>query len=79
MVWEVRVETLAFFVDGMSCGHCVARVARTLAALPGVDVRHVVIGRAEVAVDSGKVSSGQIASALEDAGYPARIESAGAR
>jgi len=67
-----QMERLSLAVDGMSCGHCVARVTKTLSALPGVRVGAVKVGTATVEYDPATSSPQTIAAALEDAGYPAR-------
>lgn len=59
-------------IDGMSCGHCVARVSKTLQGLDGVVVNDVKIGAATISVDPARVSLTDITAALDDAGYPAR-------
>jgi copper ion binding protein len=71
------MEPLTLQIDGMSCGHCVARVEKTLAKLPGVAVRKVDIGSAEVMYDPDRTPFEHIRQALDDAGYTARpVESA---
>ena len=42
------MEQQALAIDNMSCGHCVARVKKTLEAVPGVTVSDVQIGSARV-------------------------------
>jgi copper chaperone CopZ len=59
-------------IDGMSCGHCVARVTRALELIPGVDVQQVVIGQAKVDVDPAQASTALIIERLTDEGYPSR-------
>ena len=61
----------ALTIDGMSCGHCVSRVSKALGAIPGVVVERVEVGHAELDYDPARVTPAQIATALEDAGYPA--------
>lgn len=68
------METLTLAIEGMSCGHCVARVSKTLTAVPGVAVDEVQIGRARVRFDPGTTSPADIARAVDEAGYPARPE-----
>lgn len=71
------MEPLTLQIDGMSCGHCVARVEKTLAKLDGVAVRKVDIGSAEVMYDPSRTPFERIRQALDDAGYTARpVESA---
>lgn len=59
-------------IDGMSCGHCVATVRKALAAVPGVEVRDVQIGTANVAIDSAQASVATVVDAIQDVGYDAR-------
>ncbi len=58
-------------IDGMSCGHCVNAVTKALSAVPGVTVRSVAIGTAEIEAKEGG-AAGQAVAALEAAGYPTR-------
>lgn len=67
------METLRLSINGMSCGHCVAMVKQTLAALPGVQVKGVDIGVATVTYDASMESADAIAKAVSEAGYPARV------
>ena len=66
------MQKISLVVDGMSCGHCVARVTKTLSALPGVRVGTVSLGSATVEYDPATSSPQAIAAALDEAGYPAR-------
>lgn len=66
------MEHLTLKIDGMSCGHCVARVEKALKKLDGVAVRRVEVGSAEISYDSAKTTYPQILAALDDAGYTAR-------
>ena len=65
------MEQKSLTIDNMSCGHCVARVRKTLEALPGVAVSDVQIGSARLAVQEPAVLAEAI-RALDEAGYPAR-------
>lgn len=67
-----RAPTVTFAIDGMSCGHCVGAVTRALQATPGVSVRSVVVGTAEVEADSPAATAGALA-AIEAAGYTAEV------
>jgi copper chaperone CopZ len=57
----------------MSCGHCVARVTKTLGALEGLEVESVRIGAAELRFDPARRSLDDIIEALRDAGYEASV------
>jgi len=67
--------TTTLSIDGMSCGHCVQAVTKALSAVPGVTVRSVAVGAAEIEAKDGR-AAGQAVAALEAAGYPARTTAA---
>jgi copper chaperone CopZ len=60
-------------IGGMSCGHCVAAVRTALADLPGVEIRRVAVGAASVAIDPTLTSVDALISAVDEAGYEARV------
>jgi len=62
---------LTLKIDGMSCGHCVARVEKTLSKLDGVHVRRVQVGSAEIDYDPARTPFARIREAIDDAGYTA--------
>lgn len=64
---------LSLDITGMSCGHCVSRVQKTLAALDGVAVRAVAIGSAELDLDAARQTPAAVLAALDAAGYPAVV------
>lgn len=66
------MQTARFEVKGMSCGHCVGSVDKALRGVPGVEVKKVAVGSAEVAFDPAKASKDAIVAAVEEAGYQAR-------
>ncbi len=66
----MSLTTKTLEISGMSCGHCVAHVQKALAAVPGVTVEQVAIGRATVAFDGEPATLQAIGAALDDAGYP---------
>ncbi|MDX2147958.1 MAG: cation transporter [Planctomycetota bacterium] len=59
-------------IDGMTCGHCVRTVSSTLGDVPGVTVRSVAVGSAEIEAPDGLTVAATIA-ALDEAGYPSRV------
>jgi copper chaperone CopZ len=65
------MQHLTLKIDGMSCGHCVARVEKTLSKLDGVHVRRVEIGSAEIDYDPARTPFARIREAIDDAGYTA--------
>jgi copper chaperone CopZ len=65
------MEQRSLTIEGMSCGHCVARVKKTLEAVAGVTVSDVQIGSARLAIQEPAVLA-EVIRALDDAGYPAR-------
>lgn len=58
-------------VEGMSCGHCQARIEKALMEIEGIERVEVSLEKAQVAVeyDQEKVGLDQIKEAIEDAGY----------
>ena len=59
-------------IDGMSCGHCVARVDKALSKLDGVNVQRVDVGSAEIYYDPARTPFERIREALDGAGYTAQ-------
>ena len=62
---------LQFDVRGMSCAHCKAAVEEELNRLSGVESSNadVETGTVEVRYDEDRVDTGQLAGAIEEAGY----------
>jgi copper chaperone len=58
-------------VQGMTCNHCVMRVAKALKAVPGVQDAQVDLQKAEAVVtyDEAKVAREKLTSAVTEAGY----------
>jgi copper chaperone CopZ len=65
------MRDLILHIEGMSCGHCLNAVNRALAALPGVEIQSVKIGRADLRYDEHTVEPSRIEAAVADAGYHA--------
>ncbi len=55
-------------ISGMSCGHCLNAVNRAIGAVPGVEVRSVTMGRAELRV-SDDATAEAVKAAIREAGY----------
>lgn len=62
-------------IEGMHCGHCLNAVNRALAALPGVQVESVQIGRADVWLDEAVTDRARLEAAVAAAGYRAKVRS----
>jgi copper chaperone CopZ len=67
------MRDLTLHIEGMSCGHCMNAVNRALAAVPGVEIGSVRIGRADLRYDESAVDPGGIAAAVTGAGYRATV------
>jgi copper chaperone CopZ len=67
------MKPLTLTIGGMSCGHCVARVTKSLEAIDGLEVDAVRIGSAEVRFDPERRSIDDILEAVRDAGYEPSI------
>lgn len=65
-------------ITGMTCSACSARVEKTAAKLPGVQKVSVnlLTNRMNIEYDADQLSSGEIVSAIEKAGYGAGLSSA---
>jgi Cu+-exporting ATPase len=78
--YEVPRTTLRLAIEGMSCASCVARVEKSLTAVPGVFSAAVNLASesATVIAAEGAVSVAQLAAAVQSAGYAARLADAAA-
>lgn len=56
-------------VEGMSCGHCVSRVTKTVQALDEHAKVEVDLATKKVRIDS-RADLDRIAAAIDEAGYP---------
>lgn len=63
------MRDIALAVSGMSCGHCLNAVTKAIASVPGVEIRSVQIGRAEVRVPEVGPADQAVRAAIESAGY----------
>lgn len=63
------MEQTTLQIDGMTCGHCIARVQKALVRVEGVHVDQVDLGRARVTWDPDRVSLQRLREAVEEAGY----------
>ena len=65
------MATTTIKVQGMTCNHCVMRVAKALKAVPGVQDAKVDLQKAEAVVsyDDAKVSADKLSVAVVEAGY----------
>ncbi|MDQ8021900.1 MAG: heavy-metal-associated domain-containing protein [Moraxellaceae bacterium] len=68
---RASLETLTLPVQGMTCGGCSAAVTRVLSGIPGVAEATVSLPQAQATVrfDPQRVTAGQLAAAVRDAGY----------
>ena len=63
------MSTMTLTISGMSCGHCLNSVNQALSSLPGVQVRGVRIGGAEVAYDPALIDPARVIASIESVGY----------
>jgi copper chaperone CopZ len=70
------MQALQLKIDGMTCGHCVARIERTLGKMEDVVLGKVLIGHAELFYDPARTSVARILAAIDDAGYDAQVVNA---
>jgi copper chaperone CopZ len=69
------MATAKLWVDGMTCGHCRAKVERALRGIGGVYTAVVDLrdGEAEVDFNDDAVTTEQLINAVAKAGYEARL------
>ena len=65
------MSTSTFKIQGMTCNHCVMRVAKALKSVPGVQDAQVDLkkGEAVVTYDEASVTKEKLSFAVVDAGY----------
>ena len=63
-------------VEGMSCGHCVGRVTKTVQGIDAAAKVEIDLPTKKVKIDSG-ADLDTIAAAIDDAGYPVTARAAG--
>ena len=63
---------VALGITGMTCGHCVAAVKKTLAAVPGVEAVEVTLSppRAVISCDPSRTTVEMLLKATAEEGYP---------
>ena len=66
------MKDITLTISGMSCGHCLNAVNQAINSVPGVEVRSVGIGRAELRVPDADPAIEVVKAAIEAAGY--RVE-----
>jgi copper chaperone CopZ len=65
------MSQLKFEISGMHCGACVRRVTAALEKIPGVQVKSVEVGSAQVDYDPSLAGPEVIRSAVEKIGFGA--------
>ena len=63
------MKDITLAIGGMSCGHCLNAVNKAIASVPGVEVKSVQIGRAELRVPDSGGTDQAVKAAVERAGY----------
>jgi copper chaperone CopZ len=66
------MKSLQLKIEGMSCGHCLARIEKALKKVEGVSVSKVLLGHADLLYDPARASVADLLAAVDDAGYVAR-------
>lgn len=56
-------------IEGMTCGHCVARVRKALSGVPGVERAEVDLVRRVAAVEGAAMDASLLEAAVVVAGY----------
>ena len=63
------MKDLHIEIVGMTCDHCVRAVKNRLSATPGVSVKEVKVGSAEITLDDTQASMNDVEEAISDEGY----------
>ena len=65
------MATKTLKIQGMTCNHCVMRVAKALKAVPGVQDAKVDLQKAEAVVsyDEASAAADKLSAAVVEAGY----------
>ncbi len=63
------MRNITIAISGMSCSHCLNAVNKALATVPGITVKSVQIGRAELLVSDAPDAVAPAQAAIEAAGY----------
>jgi copper chaperone len=58
-----------FIIDGMSCGGCVNSLTRVLTGVPGIEPLKIEVGRAQLRLDAGQVTTQTVKDAVARAGF----------
>jgi len=72
--YEVGEASFDLDIEGMTCASCVARVEKALLAVPGVTAAEVNLATESARINAlaGAVDAGQLARAIDKAGYAVR-------
>ncbi len=71
-----KTENTVITIEGMHCNHCKARVENAIKAVKGVKKFVVSLENAEASIDyvASKVSPEDIASAVTESGFNAKVK-----
>ncbi|MDN4175786.1 heavy-metal-associated domain-containing protein [Nocardioides sp. SOB77] len=67
-----RDTTIAYTVEGMTCGGCASKVTRAVEGLPGVTGTHVVVASGTLNITGADVDDAAVRQAISEAGYSVR-------
>lgn len=67
------MERIELKIEGMTCGHCVARVEKAVAAVAGVSDVSVGLESGTAIVEGTGVEAGSLVAAVDGAGYAAVV------
>lgn len=67
------MEDVKLRIEGMTCQHCVRAVKGRLERTPGVLLKSVDVGSAELSYDPAATNVDDIESAISDEGYTAFV------
>ncbi|HYE88545.1 MAG TPA: heavy-metal-associated domain-containing protein [Vicinamibacterales bacterium] len=63
-----------FSISGMSCGGCVNSLTRVLQSVPGIEPLKIEVGKADVRLDTDRVTTQTVRDAVARAGFAVTSE-----
>jgi copper chaperone len=71
---NIMKSALTLSIEGMHCGACVRRVTNALEQVPGVQVKSVEVGSAQLEFAPEQTAPADIAAAVGRIGFSAQIQ-----
>lgn len=69
MIHPMATTTKTFTISGMSCGGCVNSLTRVLNTVPGLEPLKIEVGKAQLRLDTDRVTTQTVKDAVGRAGF----------